>query len=435
MAKGFSKDFLWGAASAATQIEGAYNEDGKGLSIWDVAAPKRIKNGENCHVACDHYHRYKEDVALMKEMGLKSYRFSVSWPRVIPEKGKVNQLGLQFYVNLVEELKNAGIEPLCTIFHWDLPLWVMKEGGWKSAKVSNYFADYTKVVVDALSDKVTYWMTLNEPQCFIMNGYMGGGHAPFRKDYLSIPKLTRNALYSHGKAVQIIRTYAKLPPKVGIAMASGSHIPFKETQEEIQEAKKNTFFKGLGLIGNRWWLDPVVLGENPTYMGMHLDKKDMEIICQPIDFIGINVYQPFNQEKDENGKALVGIPRTSMDWTIDGRVLYWTIRFMYERYQLPIMVAENGMAENDFVMLDGKVHDPSRIDFIHRYLKGVKRAVEEDIPVLGYQYWSVMDNFEWSEGYNPRFGLIYVDYQTQQRIIKDSGYDYAEIIRTNGENL
>ena len=436
--KGFPKDFLWGAASAATQVEGAWQEDGKGPSIWDIAPKKKIKNGEDCHEACDHYHRYKEDVALMKEMGLKSYRFSISWPRVVPEKGEINPKGLEFYVNLVKELKASGIEPICTIFHWDLPVWALKEGGWKTNKIIGYFAEYTKIVVDALSDRVQWWMTMNEPQCFIMNGYLQGAHAPFKHNYLSLSKLSRNCMLAHSEAVKIIRKNAKLSPKVGIAMASGAFVPQGNSKEQIEDARRKTFEEGIGLMSNRWWMDPMLAGKPVTAYGIyHTSTKDLKEICQPLDFVGVNVYQPFNQASwggDQN-QNVPGLPRTSMGWVVDERVLYWTLRFVYERYKLPVMVSENGMADNDFICLDGKVHDPQRSDFIHRYLSGVKRALNEDIPVLGYQYWSVMDNFEWAEGYEPRFGLIYVDYASQKRIIKDSGRDYAHIIETNGSCL
>jgi beta-glucosidase len=435
--RGFPNDFLWGAASAAVQIEGAYTEDGKGLSIWDIAPKKKIKNGENCHQASDHYHHYKEDVAMMKELGLTSYRFSVSWPRVIPEKGVVNPKGLAFYVNLVNELKSAGIEPLCTLYHWDLPVWVHKEGGWKNKKIIGYFAEYVKIVVDALSDSVQWWMTMNEPQCFIMNGYTQGNHAPFKRNLLSLFKLTRNALLAHGRAVKVIREHAKLPPKIGWAMASGCFVPEDESEMTISDARDKTFGKGIGLLGNCWWMDPAQKGSAPKPLKYFLSKKDMAEIFQPLDFVGVNVYQPFNFAPwgGDPDRIKPGMPRTSMDWLVMEETLYWTIRFVYERYHLPVMVTENGMAENDVVCLDGKVHDPQRADFIYRYLRNVKRAVNEDIPVLGYQHWAVMDNFEWAEGYNPRFGLIYVDYETQKRIIKDSGYAYAHIIETNGSCL
>lgn len=436
---GFSKDFLWGAATAAPQIEGGWNEDGRTPSIWDVAPAKKIKNGANCHIACDHYHRWKEDVALMKKMGLKSYRFSISWSRVMPQEGIINQKGLQFYSDLVDELIKNGIEPLVTIFHWDTPVWVYKKGGWLSKKIIPLFAEYTKAVVEKLSDRVTYWMAMNEPQCFIMNGYMQGAHAPFKHRYLALSKLTRICLLAHAESVNTIRKYAKKPPKVGIAMAAGAFVPKSESTEDIAQARHNSFYGAMGTMNNRWWGDPVFKGETVSAYGVYRTrKKDMPKIKVKMDFVGLNVYQPFQEGSWGNKPADVPDDRkTSMGWEIDGRVLYWTIRFFYERYGLPIMVTENGMAANDEQdkVANGAVHDNKRIGFIKEYLASVKRAVNENIPVLGYQYWSLMDNFEWAEGYEPRFGLIHVDYKTGQRTLKDSAYEYKKIIESNGNIL
>lgn len=433
---GFPKDFLWGAASASAQVEGAWNEDGKTPSIWDVATAKQVKNGENCHIACDHYHRYKEDVAIMKELGLKSYRFSVSWPRVMPEKGKVNPKGIEFYVNLVKELRSAGIEPMCTIFHWDLPVWAQNEGGWKNPKIVERFAEYAKVVVDALSDQVTWWMTINEPQCFIMLGNVSGVHAPFRRDFLAMKKMVRHALLAHGAAVKVIREHAKMPPKVGIAMAASCYVPLSVTAEGIEKARHITFEDTAGVINNSMYCDPIFLKKAPKFNRRSFSPEDLDLIGQPLDFVGVNVYQPINHNlPGKENRPAPDAKRTMLGWIVDGRCLYWTIRFFHERYKLPVMVTENGMANPDEVGADGAVHDTVRSEFLREYLVGVKRAVAEGIPVLGYQHWSIMDNFEWAEGYAPRFGIVHVDYETQKRIIKDSGYAYAEIIRANGENI
>ena len=430
----FPKDFLWGAATAAPQIEGGWDADGRTPSIWDIAPKEKIKGGATCHEACDHYHRWKEDVALMREIGLKSYRFSISWSRVQPEKGKINPKGIEFYRTLVEELRKAGIEPLVTIFHWDLPVWAYEEGGWLSERIIPLFAEYTRIVVDALSDKVTYWIPMNEPQCFIMNGYMQGAHAPFQHRYLSLGKLTRICMRAFSQSVRVIRQNAKTPPKIGIAMAAGAYIPKAESAEAIEEARHKSFYDGLGTMGNRWWSDPILLGRPVMAYGVYRTReKDMPEFHCKLDFVGLNVYQPFQEGSWGNHPADVPEERkTSMGWIIDGRVLYWTIRFFHERYGLPVMVTENGMANQDAVSRDGKVHDAKRIGFLRDYLSGVKRAVEEGIPVLGYQYWSLLDNFEWAEGYAPRFGLIYVDYGTQKRVLKDSAFAYREIIECNG---
>lgn len=430
----FSKDFLWGAASASAQVEGAWNEDGKTPSIWDVAGSK-IKNGDTTYVACDHYHRYKEDVALMKEMGLKSYRFSISWPRIMPEDGKVNPKGIAFYKDLVAELKAAGIEPLVTLYHWDMPLWMDKLGGWKSPKIIDKYLEYVKVVVDALSGDVKYWMTFNEPQMFIVVAYVMGGAAPFKHDLFTFKNHLRHMLLAHGKAVQLIRKIAKTKPIIGIAMASTTYIPDDETEAGIADARKKSFDSTVGQGSNSQYMDPIALGKATSMLKRKLSKEDLEIISEPMDFIGVNVYQPSNPMLNKKGYDTESMPKTMMGWIIDGRCLYWTIRHYYERYHLPIMVTENGMANPDAVSDDGCVHDAIRCEFLDSFLKGVKRAVDEGIPVLGYQHWSIMDNFEWCHGYGPRFGLIHVDYKTQKRTIKDSGRHYAEIIRTNGKNL
>ena len=442
----FSKDFLWGAASAAHQVEGAYNEDGKGLGIWDALCEGKVKHGENGNVACDHYHRYKEDVAIMKELGLKHYRFSISWPRVIPNgTGEVNEQGLQFYKDLVNELVEAGIEPMVTLYHWNLPMALYEQGGWKNVKSPEWFEEYTKVVVEALSDKVKYWMTFNEFQVFVGLGHIAGSHAPFEQDPSAIIAITKNVLLAHGKSVKSIRKYAKQEVKIGIAPTGNSFVPKDESPESIEIARNKTFNPDVAMFGNEWWADPIVLGVFPEEFlekfGLTVSpfsKEELKEIHQPIDFYGYNVYQSMNYSIDMKTRKEIrpaGYPITTTDWPITPEVLYWSTRFLYERYQLPILITENGMANTDFVMMDGKVHDPQRIDYIHRYLKHLKRAVEEGIPVLGYTYWSIMDNFEWSEGYDKRFGLVYVNYQTLERTIKDSGYWYSNVIKSNGENL
>ncbi len=430
----FPKDFLWGAASAATQIEGAWDEDGKCPSIWDVAGT-RIKNGDDCHTACDHYHRYKEDVALMKQMGLKSYRFSINWCRIMPEKGKVNEKGLDFYRDLIDKLKEANIEPIVTLYHWDLPLWVHKEGGWKNAKIIDYFLEYVQVVVDAFSNDVRYWCTINEPQVFIMSAYVIGNFAPFEHAVFSYKNALRHCLLAHGRAVELIRKCAKTKPMIGLAMAATTYIPDTEDEAGIVDARIKSFESAVGEGSNSLYMDPIVLGKASEQLKRKLSHQDLEIISQPIDFIGINVYQPSNTMINKKAYNTDALPKSSLGWVLDGRCLYWTIRHYYERYHLPIMITENGMAGNETVGVDEQVHDQIRCEFLDDFLGNVKRAVDEGIPVLGYQYWSIMDNLEWCEGYEPRFGLIHVDYKTQKRTIKESGYHYAKIIKTNGETI
>lgn len=437
----FPQQFLWGAASSAYQIEGACAEDGKGPGIWDSLSDGHVAHNENGNIACDHYHRYKEDVALMKEIGLKAYRFSISWPRIMPTPGVINEKGIAFYRNLVQELTNAGIEPMCTLFHWNLPMWVHEKGGWHNEEISDDFASYVKIVIDALSDKVRYWMTVNEPACFIGNGYIAGNHAPY-ESMLDKPlpemmkgasTLTRNVLLSHGKAVQCIRTHAKLTPKIGMALNGNLNLPRTDAPDDIEAARQTTFSAQGGFVAIDWWADAPILGIVPDCLQEVLSPEDMQIIHQPLDFFGYNCYNSndYDEYTGPNPAVYPGMPRTSMGWAITPDALYWAARFFTERYRLPILITENGMANVDFIMSDGKVHDPQRIEYMKAYLTGLQKATKEGIPVLGYLYWSILDNFEWAEGYDKRFGLVYVDYLTQERTRKDSSYWYAELIARN----
>lgn len=441
---GFSSEFLWGAASAAYQIEGAHCEEGKGPGIWDALAAHYVKHGDNGDMACDHYHRYREDVALMKKMGLKAYRFSVSWPRIMPREHEINEKGIRFYKNLVKELENAGITPICTLYHWNLPMWLHEKGGWFCDEISNYFAEFAKAVTEALSDKVAFWITFNEAATFIGNGYITGGHAPFEvrpakevKTLKEVCILTKNVLLAHGKAVRMIRKKAVLAPQIGIAMDGTLLVPWKETEGEIEKARQAMFADEIDIRQVSWWLNPVLKNEIHPALEEVLGEEEREWICQPLDFLGYNCYKANNYD-DEGGKneaVYPGMPRTAMGWAITPDALYWAVRFLQETYHLPILITENGMANTDFKMNDGRVHDPQRIEYLRWYLKGLKRAVDEGYQVLGYLYWSVLDNFEWAEGYDKRFGLIYVDYRTQERILKDSALWYARLIKENGENL
>jgi len=429
------EDFLWGTASASAQVEGAWDEDGKSPSIWDVAGA-HVKTGENNHVACDHYHRYREDVALMKQMGVNSYRFSISWPRVMPEKGRVNPKGLSFYSALVDELRANGIEPIVTLYHWDLPTWAQDEGGWKNDRIVEWYLDYITAVVDALSDRVQWWMTFNEPQCFLYLGYVTGDHAPFKKEIWAVRRHhVRNFLLAHGRAVKRIRARAKTPPRIGLAFATTTYIPASESAADLRDAARKTFTNIYGDGSNGIYADPILLGRPSRLMRRYLSADDLAEIHQELDFIGLNVYQPNNPVYDKKGYAALGLPTTMMGWPVDPRCMYWSIRHYYGRYRMPIMVSENGIALPDAAGEDGRVHDPERSAFLDAFLGSMKRAADEGIPVIGYQHWATTDNFEWAEGTRPRFGLIHVDYTTQKRTLKDSAYHYAEIIRTNGADL
>lgn len=455
---GFKKDFMWGVASASYQVEGAYNEDGKGLNVWDYYSQDNpaIAHFENGNVACDHYHRFKEDVANIKKIGAKYYRFSISWARILPNGiGEVNQKGIEFYNNLIDELIANDIEPLVTIFHWDYPIELYKMGGWLNPKSSDWFAEYTKVLADNFSDRVKYWITLNEPQVFIGLGYGTGIFAPFQKcNTKDLCTMSHNVLLSHGKAVKVLREHAKQDVKIGFAPTGPVHNPRGNSEKSIEIARELSFdvTEERFMFSNSWWADPIFLGKYPDkayerfgYAMPNIKDGDMELISQPLDFYGVNIYQAdaiVNEDgsiedyRDPNNRNyIVGQPLTQVGWPINDDCLYWSCKFLYERYHKPILITENGTACNDRVFLDGKVHDPNRIDFLTRYLRGVKKAIDDGIDVMGYMYWSVMDNFEWATGYDARFGLIYVDYQTQERIIKDSGYWYKEVIESNGENI
>ena len=386
----FPKDFIWGAATASYQVEGAYNEDGKGLNVWDVTTSVngRVKHNENGNIACDHYHRYKEDIKLFKEMGIKYYRFSISWSRVIPDGiGEVNEKGIQFYSDLVDELLAAGITPLITLFHWDLPYELYLRGAYGNPDFPQWFENYTRVVIDALSDRVKYWITFNEPQCFIGNGYWLGGHAPFHKcDNRTVLRMIHNYLLAHGRAVKCIRENAKTEPKIGIAPIAPVRIPKSDSAEDIEAARKESFSLNDMFFSLALYSDPIVLGKYPEDAYEMFGEEmpvvkpgDMEIISQPLDFYGMNIYYSAANDVDEGYRAneYTGIPRNALGWVIDPRVMYWSPKFVYERYGLPILMTENGMAVNDTVSLDGKVHDPQRIDFMNRYLREYKRAGEE----------------------------------------------------------
>lgn len=452
----FPKDFAWGVATSAYQIEGAAYEDGKGLSIWDVycTQPGRVYEGHTGEVACDHYHRYLEDVKLMKEMGIKAYRFSISWPRVLPKGiGEVNEKGLAFYDKLVEALVEAGITPYVTLFHWDLPYELHKRGGWMNPDSPKWFAEYTKVVVERLSDRVKHFMTFNEPQCFIGLGYSQGLHAPGLKQSIQDTlTMAHHVLLAHGHSVKTIREYGKGDIKVGIAPTVSMNYPCSDRQEDIEAARRSvmempkTIHEGWAW-NVTWWNDPICFGHYPEdgvalfkdYMP-EIQPGDMEIISQPIDFLGQNIYNGRAIGAGEKGEIIylqreAGSPKTALNWPITPESLYWGPKFLYERYKKPIYITENGLACHDTLSLDGKVHDPNRIDFLQRYLRAFRRAGEEGVEIAGYFQWSFMDNFEWHSGYAERFGIVYVDYTTGERIVKDSGYWYKEVIETNGEYL
>lgn len=449
----FSKDFYWGAATAAFQIEGGAYEDGKGLSIWDVYCkePGKTYRGHTGDVACDHYHRYEEDVELMAELGVKAYRFSISWPRILPDgTGKVNEKGIAFYNKLIDALIAKGITPMVTLFHWDLPYELEKRGAWLNPDSSYWFAEYAKVCAQAFGDRIKHFITFNEPQVFLSSGYRKGIDAPGKTlSDRDLVKMAHNILLAHGRAVQALRAAAP-GCKVGYAPTSGPAMPATNCEADIAAAKQKYFGVELENWCSNvvWWSDPVFFGKYPEHteafhqLKEHLPEgweEDMKIISQPIDFYGQNIYNG-NYWKMENGEPVwvaqsMNTAKTSRQWYVMPEVLYWGPKFLYERYHCPIVITENGMGCHDTVSLDGKVHDPNRVDFLHRYLLQLKRAADEGVDIMGYMVWSFMDNFEWVWGYDIRFGIVWVDYETQERIPKDSFYWYKSIIAENGDNL
>lgn len=451
---GFREDFVWGAATSAYQIEGAAKEDGKGLHVWDVFSgiPGNIYENHTGDVACDHYHRYLEDVQMMKKLGLKAYRFSIDWSRVLPEGvGTVNEKGIAFYNRLIDALVEAGIEPYITLFHWELPYAIYQKGGWMNSEIVEWFGAYAKLIAERFSDRVSHFFTINEPQCFVGLSYVSGVHAPAlklpAKDTL---QMAHNVLKAHGRAVQMLRAYGKQPLKIGFAPTGTMSYPASDRPEDIEAARTHLF--GVPEVEHwawsvSWWSDPVMLGSYPeeglVKYAPYLPKitdEDMKLIAQPLDFYGQNIYNGKCIRMGDDGKPQEvtrydGFPTTANGWPVTPECLRWGPRFLYERYGKPIYITENGLANQDVISVDGKVHDPARIDFLTRYLSQLKKASQDGADIRGYFQWSLMDNFEWCRGYLDRFGMIYVDYRTQERIWKDSAYWYQKIIQENGASL
>ncbi len=448
----FPTDFVWGAAAASYQVEGAWDKGGKGLSVWDMFTrqPGKIWEGHTGDVACDHHRLYRQDVSLMKQIGLNAYRLSVSWPRVLPDGvGTASKAGLDFYDKLVDELLEAGIDPWVTLFHWDYPYALFLRGGWLNPESPKWFADYTKLVIDRISDRVAHWITLNEPQCFLGMGHLSGDHAPGLTLGLAEALLAgHHTLMAHGRAVEVIRTHAKLKPLIGWAPVTSGFYPKTRSPADIDAARKRTVaVSGGHFWNNTWWGDPPLLGHYPEEglraYGKAVPKfkqSDFTIIKQPLDFYGCNIYTGTMIEAGGDGQPRAvefppGHPQTQFLWKVAPEGIYWGPKFLSERYKLPIIITENGVSCHDWVAVDGRVHDHSRIDFLTRYLRQIGNAIADGIDIRGYFHWAIMDNFEWAEGYKHRFGLIHVDYQTQKRTLKESAHWYGRVIRSGGAAL
>lgn len=450
----FRKDFVWGVASSAYQIEGRDAGDGAGACIWDDFSKNGgVYEGQDAYTACDHIHRYKEDFAMMRLLGVKAYRFSISWARLMPDGvGKVNEKAVAMYRDMIFEMKKNGITPYITMYHWELPQALQDKGGWLNDEIIGWFGDYAKAVAENFSDLSEYIITFNEPQCFVGLGYLTGGHAPGLKlSPAKVFQITHNVLRAHGTAVKQIRKYAKQPIKIGFAPTCGVAYPYTDSKEDI-EAARSVYFGFDQPVNNwtwnvPWFSDPVFLGKYPEE-GLEkykdylpdITKEDMELIHQPIDFMGQNIYNGYFVRCGKDGRPeyvnrLDGFPKTAINWPVTPQCLYWGVKFLYERYKMPIYITENGMSCHDWVSEDGRVHDANRIDFLDKYLSSLQKAGDDGVDVRGYFLWTFLDNFEWDKGYSERFGLVYVDYATQKRTAKDSAYWYKSVMESNGAVL
>jgi len=440
----FPEGFLWGAATASYQIEGAWDEDGKGESIWDRFShtPGKVQDGDTGDVACDHYHRWREDVTLIKSMGLNAYRVSVAWPRIFPAgRGEVNQAGIDFYSRLVDALLEAEIEPWVTLYHWDLPQALQEEGGWAARRVVDAFAEYTDIVTRALGDRVKNWITFNEPWVSAFVGYQDGYHAPGLTDQNAAVAAAHHLLLSHGRAVPVIRANSQ-NAYVGITLNLTPQVP---ASPSIPDRRLATWIDG---YINRYFLDPLVGRGYPADIAAVYGKSmdvvepgDLDEIAVPIDFLGVNYYTR-NITRDDSVEANLpvtiqpGDEITEMDWEVYPQGLYNILGRLHFDYGFPaIYITENGAAFVDNISPDGQVDDQQRLSYIKRHLEMIHKAIQIGGPVKGYFAWSLLDNFEWGFGYSKRFGIVYVDYQTQQRTLKSSAKWYRQVILDNGLHI
>ncbi|HEX4834374.1 MAG TPA: GH1 family beta-glucosidase [Trebonia sp.] len=453
-ARQFPDGFLWGAATAAYQIEGAADEDGKGPSIWDTFShtPGNVYHGDTGDVACDSYHRYPEDVALLKRLGAGAYRFSVSWPRILPKgRGEVSQQGLDYYRRLADALLAEGIAPVATLYHWDLPQALQDEfGGWAGRDVAEAFAEYAGVAAGALGDRVSRWITLNEPWVAANVGYRWGRHAPGLEDDGAAVAANHHLLLAHGRAVSAIRAACPSPVEVGITLNLGLHRPV--TPEAAAKADE------LEARHNGVYLGPLFAGEYPEGLGAAWSPAevpglvrdgDLAVIGAPLDFLGVNYYFPnylavapadgeprAGQVPAEDGFVSVqpaGMPVTAMNWLVEPTSFSELLTRVVAPVVggLPVYITENGSSWHDYVTQDGDVLDLERISYLHGHLGAVLDAINDGVNVRGYFAWSLLDNFEWAEGYAKRFGLTFVDFGTQSRILKHSGEYFARVTRAN----
>lgn len=431
----FPKDFIFGVATASYQIEGAVHEDGRSESIWDrfSKTPGKILNGDTGDVACNHYHLYKEDIALVKELGVDSYRFSIAWPRIMPGgSGRPNQKGIDFYKRLIDELLKQGVAPAVTLYHWDLPQILEDKGGWLNRDTAKYFRDYAAVVFEELGDVVTSWITLNEPWCSAFLGYGIGEHAPGKKDFASHFKAAHHLFLGHGLALKSYRQL-NLPAEIGITLNLTPQYPASANSEDLAAARKADGFQ------NRWYLDPIFKGAYPEDIPEFLEmvqpviqSRDLELISQPNDFLGINFYSRGLIAAGKDGQPEAQPPErpvTAMGWEVYPEALYdLLVRIDKDYGPIPLYITENGAAYED-ILEDGRVRDTERTFYLEQHFTQAARVIEAGIPLKGYYVWSLLDNFEWAFGYNRRFGIVYVDFATQERILKDSALWYQSFLK------
>ena len=442
----FPDGFLWGAATAAYQIEGSVNADGRGESIWDRFAhtPGNIWNNETGDRACDHYRNYREDVAMMADLGLNAYRFSIAWPRIFPQGGgRPNREGLDFYRRLLEALHEHKITPAATLFHWDLPQALQDKGGWANRDTARYFAEYAAYLFEQLDLPVGLWITLNEPRVFAHIGHALGVHAPGISDFNVYLQVAHNLLLGHGLAVQAFREAKREEEQIGITLDLLPLHPASDSEADLDAAQRTDAFM------NRWYLDPLFKGEYPAEMQEILsrlftlpeaDEGDLAIISSKCDFLGVNNYTRMVVGGTGAADEFFGAPLnpqgaeyTDMGWEVYPNSLYELLTRVHREYgPIDLYVTENGAAFPDELKADGSVEDDRRINYLDSYLKGAWRALDEGVPLKGYFAWTLMDNFEWAFGYSMRFGLVYVDFETMKRYLKKSAYWYRQVIGKNG---
>ncbi len=449
---GLPPGFWWGAATAAYQIEGAIKEDGRTASIWDTfsAIPGKVAGGDTGAEAADHYHRYAEDIGVMREIGLNAYRFSVSWPRVQPTgSGPVNQPGIAFYDRLVDKLLASGIRPVLTLYHWDLPQELEDAGGWVNRDTAFRFADYGGLVAARLGDRVGHWSTLNEPWCSAFLGYADGHHAPGRTEPAAALAAAHHLLLGHGLAVPALRAAIAADAQVSLVLNLAAVRSVSDRPADLDAARR------IDGLHNRLFLEPVLRSHYPADVladtaGLcdwkFVHDTDVDVIAAPIDMLGVNYYQPTLVGAGSQHAAVPSAwpgcedvafhrapgPVTDMGWPVDANGLRDILVRLDRDYPgLPLLVTENGAAYPDEVQANGRVHDPERIAYLHAHLAALQEAIAAGVDVRGYFAWSLLDNFEWAWGYAKRFGIVYVDYATQRRTLKDSARWYGEVIRTN----